>query len=60
MAGRGTAEGPSLVKVKRKSCTDIGECFESDIDQFGDAAGPQEVDGVKEGYDDEIGKVKAT
>lgn len=58
MARRRTAEGPSQVEVEREASANIGKCFESDIDQFGDTACTQEIDSVEESDDDQIGKVE--
>lgn len=58
MAGRRTTEGPSLVEVEGQASADVGECFERNVYQLGDAACAQEVDGIEEGDDDEVGEVE--
>lgn len=59
MGGRWAAERPSLVKVKGEAGADVGESLEGDVYELCDAAGAQQVDCVKEGDDDEVGKVEA-
>lgn len=49
-----------MVKVERQTRANVGKCFESYVDQFSDATCTQQIDGIKEGHDDEVGKVEAS